>query len=125
MMNRVTKIETVGEEYVACVGVLPAEKEEYARLGHGPMLGRLFQAAGRILGRQGKDIELNQDVQFRMGMHTGPVVAGVIGQKLPRYRLFGDTINTAARMMQKSPDGQLQFGEETRRELPPRVKVKL
>lgn len=110
--NKVTKIETVGEEYVACVGVLPADKEENERCGHAPLLERLFIAAGEILQLQ------TEEVKFKMGVHSGPIVAGVIGTKLPRYRLFGDTINSAARMMQKGLPGQLQFGVETRSSLP-------
>lgn len=104
---QVTKIETVGEEYVAAVGVLPEEVKEDKRDGHQGLLDRLFQAGGAILGTE------TEKVKLKMGIHTGSIVAGVIGNKLPRYRLFGDTINSAARMMQKGLPGQLQFGEET------------
>eukprot|EP00929_Paragymnodinium_shiwhaense_P099849 TRINITY_DN61752_c0_g1_i1.p1 TRINITY_DN61752_c0_g1~~TRINITY_DN61752_c0_g1_i1.p1 ORF type:complete len:1137 (-),score=218.82 TRINITY_DN61752_c0_g1_i1:445-3855(-) len=113
----VTKIETVGEEYVASVGVVPGDVEEDERHGHGGILGRLVKVASEIMRQQ------TPDVQFKMGMHTGPIVAGVIGKKLPRFRLFGDTINTAARFMQKGERGKVQFGEATRQELPPWAKV--
>ena len=52
------------------------------------------------------------------------MVAGVIGQKLPRFRLFGDTINTAARMMQKGLPGELQFSKATKDCLPAGVRLK-
>jgi len=110
--NRVTKIETVCEEYVACVGVVPDDKEENDRDGHSPLLMRLLRTAEQILKMQ------TREVKFKMGIHSGPIVAGVIGTKLPRYRLFGDTINLAARMMQKSEPGTLQFGIETYGDLP-------
>jgi len=125
---QVTKIETVGEEYVAAVGVKP---EDY-RLGvekHREVLARLIVAALVMSTSVGTEEQADpggplMGVQFRMGLHTGPVVAGVIGQKLPRFRLFGDTMNTAARMMQKGVDGELQFGEETRACMPSWVRCR-
>eukprot|EP00928_Gymnodinium_smaydae_P073680 TRINITY_DN5683_c0_g1_i3.p1 TRINITY_DN5683_c0_g1~~TRINITY_DN5683_c0_g1_i3.p1 ORF type:complete len:1153 (+),score=225.49 TRINITY_DN5683_c0_g1_i3:141-3599(+) len=114
----VTKIETVGQEYVAAVGVSPEDVELDKANGHQEILGRLVDAANKILKLQAK-----YSVQFKMGLHTGPIVAGVIGQKLPRFRLFGDTINTAARMMQKGVTGKLQFGEVTKQLLPDYVEV--
>ncbi|CAL1127877.1 unnamed protein product [Cladocopium goreaui] len=108
--HAVTKIETVGEEYVCAVGVVPEDEQEAKDSGHTAVLGRLIQAAAEILAARKPKMGL--PVTFKMGMHTGPVVAGVIGQKLPRFRLFGDTVNTAARMMQKGFSGSLQFGPE-------------
>eukprot|EP00929_Paragymnodinium_shiwhaense_P106553 TRINITY_DN7201_c0_g1_i2.p1 TRINITY_DN7201_c0_g1~~TRINITY_DN7201_c0_g1_i2.p1 ORF type:complete len:1238 (-),score=225.76 TRINITY_DN7201_c0_g1_i2:347-4060(-) len=104
----VTKIETVREEYVCAVGVSPDDDDEAEIYGHGVILARLLNVAIEILRATAK-----VTVSVKMGMHTGPVVAGVIGQKLPRFRLFGDTMNTAARMMQKGLPGELQFGKET------------
>ncbi|CAJ1355217.1 unnamed protein product [Effrenium voratum] len=117
--HEVTKIETVGEEYVCAVGVIPRDIEADEALGHGVILHRLIKAATEILQVQ-RDAE-SEEVKLKMGIHTGPVVAGVIGQKLPRFRLFGDTINTAARIMQKGLPGELQFGKATRDCLPPGV----
>lgn len=115
----VSKIETVSEEYVAAVGVVPVDMKVHEAQGHIALLKRIFAAADEILQLQ------TDELQFKMGMHTGPVIAGVIGQKLPRYRLFGDTVNTSARMMQSCPAGHLQFGEATQSLLSPSIPWKL
>eukprot|EP00435_Cladocopium_sp_Y103_P024412 s2259_g6.t1 len=109
--RHVTKIETVAEEYVCAVGVQPGSEAESPEEG----LCKLIAFATEVLSYE--------EASFRMGIHSGPVVAGVIGNKLPRYRLFGNTVNMAARMMQKGLPGELQFGEETRNLLPEHVQV--
>jgi class 3 adenylate cyclase len=114
--QEVTKVETVGEEYVCGVGISPEDRHKDDILGHKDILGRLLRAAYEIHMLQ--YLPQRDSMMLKMGIHTGPVVAGVVGQKLPRFRLFGDTMNTAARMMQMGSCHEVQFGESTAKELP-------
>ena len=51
--------------------------------------------------------------QVRIGIHTGPCVTGLIGSKLPKFSIFGDTINTASRMESTCVPGNIQISDST------------
>lgn len=59
----------------------------------------------------------SEHIQLRIGIHSGAVISGVIEKRLPRFRLFGDTVNTASRMCTTCPPNSIQLSGASYNEL--------
>jgi adenylate cyclase len=103
------KIKTIGDSYMAASG-LPLAKERHA-----------FDAVNAALDilKYVTDVKLkSQDsekmfFEIRIGIHTGPVVSGIVGTKKFQYDIWGDTVNTASRMESSSEAGYVNCSEST------------
>ncbi|KAJ8407535.1 hypothetical protein AAFF_G00273920 [Aldrovandia affinis] len=89
----VYKVETIGDAYMVVSG-LPIRNGD----SHAKEIARMSLAIVHAMKQFESEHVPNQQLKVRIGLHSGPCVAGVVGLKMPRYCLFGDTVNTASRM---------------------------
>jgi adenylate cyclase len=115
--NELEKIKTIGDAYL-CVSGLPDTTT------HNPM--NVLKAATEIQDFIRELIEEKRKenqpfFDIRIGIHTGPLVAGIVGAKKFAFDIWGDTVNTAARMEQNCEPGKINLSGSTFKEVLTRV----
>jgi hypothetical protein len=103
--HNVYKVETIGDAYLACSGVVnrcATQTEDLVKFAMD------LQTSTRYM-----HTPEGQPIVIRIGIHTGSVVAGVVGRKMPRYHLFGETVTIAEEMEQNGIAGAVVISEMT------------
>jgi len=113
---KVEKIKTIGDAYMVAAGIPEAQSDHADRIA--ALAPRMLEAVAAVAEATGLKL------QARIGIHTGPIVAGVIGAHKFVYDVWGDTVNTASRMQSHSRPGRIQISAATRHALGGRFKLK-
>ncbi|TSD64657.1 tetratricopeptide repeat protein [Inquilinus sp. KBS0705] len=103
----IEKIKTIGDAYLAVTGLPNADADHAAKTVKAAIAIQSFMQQRKLaLG--------DKTFGIRIGIHSGSVVAGIVGVKKFAYDIWGDTVNTAARMEQNSEPGKINISQTTR-----------
>ncbi len=97
------RIKTMGDGYLAVCGA-PEPREDHAE--------RMVHVAQRMRAHMASDA-VDASLQVRIGLNSGPVIAGIIGRSRFAYDLWGDAVNVASRMESSGVPGEIQLAEPT------------
>lgn len=98
------KIKTIGDAYMVAAGV-PVARDDHARA--------ICELALAMLDHLHSHEYAGQEIEMRIGIASGPVMAGIIGHQKFSYDLWGDTVNLASRMETSGIPGRIQLAEGT------------
>lgn len=107
--HKLEKIKTIGDSYM-CAGGLPVANQSHPTdtVAAAREMLKVVEQHNANLAKAGK-----APWNIRIGVHTGEVVAGVVGSKKFAYDIWGDTVNTASRMESNCPAGEINISEAT------------